>query len=109
MQIEGGRVALHRNAFTRHLSHTQVGERFWVVGLEEKPVARDHNPRSEEGASPKSVMTRPLKSLRLASSLSICHRWTVKMDEGRQEQLEGRIQEDEAPFDVKETVKAIPG
>lgn len=93
MQVEGGRVVLHRNAFTRsfwHLSHTQVGDRFWVVGLEEKPVARDHNPRSEEGASPKSVMTRPLKSLHLASSLSICHRWTMKMDEGR-ESLAGTV------------------
>lgn len=46
-------MTLHRNAFTgsfRHLSHTQVSERFGVVGLEEEPVARDHNPRSEEGA-----------------------------------------------------------
>lgn len=67
MQVEGGKAVLYKKSY-----HTLMGEMFWVVGLEGKPVTRGHNPKSEEGVSSKSLMTRSLKSLRLGSILPVC-------------------------------------
>jgi hypothetical protein len=46
-------------------------EMFWVLGQEGKPVTRGHSPKAEEEALSKSVMSRPLKSLSLASILPV--------------------------------------
>lgn len=51
-----------------------MGEMFWLVGLGGKPVTRGHSPKSEEGVSSKSLMTRSLKSLHLGSILPVCSR-----------------------------------
>ena len=94
---------------------------FWVLGPEGKPVTRGHSPKTEEGASSKSGMTRPLKSLSLASilpsareqgGLEETHRWTegTLKATARQEQgsrRKGRIQEDGDSLDVKETVNTV--
>lgn len=121
VQVEGGKAVLPKNAFALsfwNLNHTQIGERLWAVGLEDKPVTRGPSPRTEEGASPKSAMTRPLKSLGSASILPICHRWTVKMDEERKSESyplagtvggKGGSRKNGDHFDVKETVRAISG
>lgn len=44
VKVEGGKVVLSKMSW-----HTQVGEMFWVVGLEGKPVTRSHSPKTEEG------------------------------------------------------------
>lgn len=67
VKAEGGKVVQYKMSY-----HTQVGEMFWVVGLGGKPVTRRHSPKTEAGASSKSVMTRPLKNLSLASILPVC-------------------------------------
>lgn len=52
VQVEGGKVVLYKMSY-----HTQVGEMFWVLGLEGRPVTRGHHPKTMEGALSKSVMT----------------------------------------------------
>lgn len=66
MQVEGGKAVLYKK------SSYSDGRDVLGCGLEGKPVMRGHNPKSEEGVSSKSLMTRSLKSLHLGSILPIC-------------------------------------